>query len=130
MEVVYSMMHTPDGMHGQLTLQVIRFYAPVLRPDGTFHGVLMLSLDLSTLRDTISNFSQAGADAEALQNSNMHTVYVDKEGWMIFQDAEHGKTISKAASIPCALASVVISAGLATARLSDRPPASTTATGP
>lgn len=91
MEVVYPMMHTPDGMHGQLTLQVIRFYAPVLRSDGTFHGVLMLSLDLSTLRDTISNFSQAGADAEALQNSNTHTVYVDKEGWMIFQDAEHGK---------------------------------------
>lgn len=91
MEVVYPMMHTPDGMHGQLTLQVIRFYAPVLRSDGTFHGVLILSLDLSTLRDTISNFSQAGADAEALQNSNTHTVYVDKEGWMIFQDAEHGK---------------------------------------
>ena len=64
MEVVYPMMHTPDGMHGQLTLQVIRFYAPVLRADGTFHGVLMLSLDLSTLRDTISNFSQAGADGE------------------------------------------------------------------
>lgn len=91
MEVVYPMMHTPDGMHGQLTLQVIRFYASVLRADGTFHGVLMLSLDLSTLRDTISNFSQAGADAEALQNSNLHTVYVDKEGWMIFQDAEQGK---------------------------------------
>lgn len=91
MEVVYPMMQTPDGMHGQLSLQVIRFYAPVFRSDGTFQGFLMLSLDLSTLRDTISNFSQAGADTQALQNSSLHTVYVDREGWMIFQDEEHGK---------------------------------------
>ena len=65
----------------QVTLQLMRFTAPVTLSDGTFAGYLILSVNLAWLRDTISSCAIAMRKGE----QTPLTFFVDNAGWMIFE---------------------------------------------
>ncbi len=81
-EVTYSFL-TPgkDDIQTQVTLQVLRFTTPVYLTDNSFTGYLVLSIDLGYLKTMISNFARSTHS----ENEVPVVVFVDHDGWMLFQ---------------------------------------------
>lgn len=86
LEVVYPMLPI-DGVVQSLSLFVIRLSTPVYDTHGNFLGVLILSFDLSTLRDTLNIFSSARSplyDPDTSVSKSI-SMFFDAKGWILFQ---------------------------------------------
>ncbi len=81
-EVIYPL--EPDERNKpkvRVSMEVMRFTTPVILSDGTFAGYLTLSIDLNTIQKVIADFSIKTADAAEVPL----VLFVDNNGWMIFQ---------------------------------------------
>ena len=85
LEVVYSMVPLNDSVQS-IPLYVIRFSTPIYDAQGVFQGLLILSLDLTVLRDAISMFSSSSAPLRAADDeTRIRSFFFDSQGWMLFQ---------------------------------------------
>lgn len=85
LEVVYSMVPLNDSVQS-IPLYVIRFSTPIYDAQGVFQGMLILSLDLTVLRDAISMFSSSSAPLRAADDeTRIRSIFFDNQGWMLFQ---------------------------------------------
>lgn len=85
LEVVYSMVPLNDSVQS-IPLYVIRFSTPIYDAQGVFQGMLILSLDLTVLRDAISMFSSSGAPLRTEDDeTRIRSIFFDQQGWMLFQ---------------------------------------------
>lgn len=85
LEVVYSMVPLNDSVQS-IPLYVIRFSTPIYDAQGVFRGLLILSLDLTVLRDAISMFSSSSAPLRAADDeTRIRSIFFDSQGWMLFQ---------------------------------------------
>lgn len=86
LEVVYSMVPV-DGVMQSLSLFVMRLTTPVYNADGVFQGMLILSLDVTALRDTLSLFSSSRSPVfdESSSASTTRSMFFDPQGWILFQ---------------------------------------------
>ena len=91
LEVTYSLVPL-HGVVQSLTIHVLRMTTPVHDQSGNFLGLLILSLDLSAVRDTLSLFVSprspvAPADSADMQAPNppKRSMFVDPQGWVLFQ---------------------------------------------
>ena len=85
LEVVYSMVPLNDSVQS-IPLYVIRFSTPIYDSQGVFQGMLILSLDLTVLRDAISMFSSSSAPLRtAADETRIRSIFFDNQGWMLFQ---------------------------------------------
>lgn len=89
LEVIYPPLPFKGAMQSP-RLQVLRFSTPIFDDHDQYQGLLILSLDLSVLRDAISVFSSS--ESSFWQNSHishMRSVFFDAQGWMIFQSEKN-----------------------------------------
>lgn len=89
LEVIYPPLPFKGAMQSP-RLQVLRFSTPIFDDNDQYLGLLILSLDLSVLRDAISMFSSS--ESSFWQNSNLshvRSVFFDVQGWMIFQSEKN-----------------------------------------
>lgn len=85
LEVVYSMVPLNDSVQS-IPLYVIRFSTPIYDSQGVFQGMLILSLDLTVLRDAISMFSSSSAPLHTADDeTRIRSIFFDNQGWMLFQ---------------------------------------------
>ena len=85
LEVVYSMVPLNDTVQS-IPLYVIRFSTPIYDSQGVFQGMLILSLDLTVLRDAISMFSSSSAPLRTADDeTRIRSIFFDNQGWMLFQ---------------------------------------------
>lgn len=86
LEVVYSMVPV-HGVVQSLPLYVLRMATPVYDAEGIFLGMLILSLDLTTLRDTLSLFSSERSPVHDSESGiiKSHSFLMDTQGWVLFQ---------------------------------------------
>lgn len=86
MEVVYPMVPV-HGVVQSLSLHVMRMTTPVYGTEGSFLGLLILSLDLTTLRDTLSVFSSSKSPIydPTSDISKSRSMFFDAQGWVLFQ---------------------------------------------
>lgn len=85
LEVVYSMVPLNDSVQS-VPLYVIRFSTPIYDSQGVFQGLLILSLDLTVLRDAISMFSSSSAPLRTADDeTRIRSIFFDNQGWMLFQ---------------------------------------------
>lgn len=85
LEVVYSMVPLNDSVQS-IPLYVIRFSTPIYDSQGVFQGMLILSLDLTVLRDAISMFSSSSAPLRTADDeTRIRSIFFDSQGWMLFQ---------------------------------------------
>ena len=85
LEVVYSMVPLNDSVQS-IPLYVIRFSTPIYDSQGVFQGMLILSLDLTVLRDAISMFSSSSAPLRTADDeTRIRSIFFDNQGWMLFQ---------------------------------------------
>lgn len=86
LEVVYSMVPLNDSVQS-IPLYVIRFSTPIYDSQGVFQGMLILSLDLTVLRDAISMFfsSSSAPLRTADDETRIRSIFFDNQGWMLFQ---------------------------------------------
>lgn len=85
LEVVYSMVPLNDSVQS-IPLYVIRFSTPIYDSQGVFQGMLILSLDLTVLRDAISMFSSSSAPLRTADDEiRIRSIFFDNQGWMLFQ---------------------------------------------
>lgn len=85
LEVVYSMIPLNDSVQS-IPLYVIRFSTPIYDSQGVFQGMLILSLDLTVLRDAISMFSSSSAPLRTADDeTRIRSIFFDNQGWMLFQ---------------------------------------------
>lgn len=85
LEVVYSMVPLNDSVQS-IPLYVIRFSTPIYDAQGVFQGMLILSLDLTVLRDAINMFSSSSAPLRAADDeTRIRSIFFDNQGWMLFQ---------------------------------------------
>lgn len=84
-EVTYPLLQAGPDVKGPATMHVIRFSTPLFRDENVFVGVLTLSIDISTLRRTITTFLSDAEDNASGEGGGIHAVFIDSEGWMIFQ---------------------------------------------
>ena len=85
LEVVYSMVPLNDSVQS-IPLYVIRFSTPIYDAQGVFQGMLILSLDLTVLRDAISMFSSSSAPLRTADDeTHIRSIFFDNQGWMLFQ---------------------------------------------
>lgn len=86
LEVVYSMVPLNDSVQSIPPLYVIRFSTPIYDSQGVFQGMLILSLDLTVLRDAISMFSSSSAPLRTADDeTRIRSIFFDNQGWMLFQ---------------------------------------------
>ncbi len=86
-DVTYPAVSDENNKARTVNMQVVRFTAPVTLSDGTFAGYLVLSLDLQALRQCIASLSMD----DAIGNTPS-VLFVDREGWMLFQMRLDGTT--------------------------------------
>lgn len=85
LEVIYSMVPLNDSVQS-IPLYVIRFSTPIYDSQGVFQGMLILSLDLTVLRDAISMFSSSAAPLRTEgDETRIRSIFFDNQGWMLFQ---------------------------------------------
>lgn len=85
LEVVYSMVPLNDSVQS-IPLYVIRFSTPIYDSQDVFQGMLILSLDLTVLRDAISMFSSSAAPLRTEgDETRIRSIFFDNQGWMLFQ---------------------------------------------
>lgn len=85
LEVVYSMVPLNDSVQS-IPLYVIRFSTPIYDSQGVFQGMLILSLDLTVLRDAIGMFSSSSAPLRTADDeTRIRSIFFDNQGWMLFQ---------------------------------------------
>lgn len=85
LELVYSMVPLNDSVQS-IPLYVIRFSTPIYDSQGVFQGMLILSLDLTVLRDAISMFSSSSAPLRTADDeTRIRSIFFDNQGWMLFQ---------------------------------------------
>ena len=84
LEVIYSMVPLNDSVQS-IPLYVIRFSTPIYDAQGVFQGLLILSLDLTVLRDAISMFSSSAPLRAADDETRIRSIFFDSQGWMLFQ---------------------------------------------
>ena len=100
-EVSYSFSDSTDKTpQSQVTLQLMRFTAPVTLSDGTFVGYLILSVDIAWLRDSVSGCAISMRRGEKAPLA----FFVDNAGWMIFETGP--QTSEKEGSKPAVIDSV------------------------
>ncbi|MGE9985838.1 sigma 54-interacting transcriptional regulator [Desulfovibrio sp. SGI.169] len=88
-EVVYSMVPIDKSLQS-LSFYVLRFSTPIYDAAGNFQGILILSLDLTALRDTMSLYSSPEAPISAGEKTQALSLFFDQEGWMLFQSEPPG----------------------------------------
>ena len=89
LEVIYPPMPLKGAMQS-LRLQVLRFSTPIFDDHDQYQGLLILSLDLSVLRDAVSMFSSSESSFwQSSQASHVRSVFFDAQGWMIFQSEKN-----------------------------------------
>lgn len=80
-----------------LAFYVLRFSTPIYDAAGNFQGILILSLDLKALRDTMSLFSSPDAPINGGEETRVRSLFFDRDGWMLFQseslDADSGESL-------------------------------------
>ncbi len=86
LEVIYSMVPV-HGVVQSLPLYVLRMATPVYDSEGSFLGMLILSLDLTMLRDTLSLFSSERSPVHDSESGiiKSHSFLMDTQGWVLFQ---------------------------------------------
>ncbi|MCD7984268.1 MAG: sigma 54-interacting transcriptional regulator [Desulfovibrio sp.] len=84
LEVVYSMVPIDKSLQS-LAFYVLRFSTPIYDATGNFQGILILSLDLNALRDTMSLYSSPEAPISAGAGTRVRSLFFDQDGWMLFQ---------------------------------------------
>lgn len=84
LEGVYSMVPINKSLHS-LAFYVLRFSTPIYDAAGNFQGILILSLDLNVLRDTMSLYSSPEAPISAGAGTRVRSLFFDQDGWMLFQ---------------------------------------------
>ncbi len=85
LEVIYPPLPFKGAMQSP-RLQVLRFSTPIFDERDQYQGLLILSLDLSVLRDAVSMFSASESSFwQANHLSHVRSVFFDAQGWMIFQ---------------------------------------------
>lgn len=84
LEVVYSMVPIDKSLQS-LAFYVLRFSTPIYDAAGNFQGILILSLDLNALRDTMSLYSSPEAPISAGAGTRVRSLFFDQDGWMLFQ---------------------------------------------
>lgn len=86
LEVVYPMLPI-NGVVQSLSLFVMRLSTPVYDASGVFQGLLVLSFDISTLRDTLNIFSSSRSPLYAPDSSGSKSssMFFDAHGWILFQ---------------------------------------------
>lgn len=89
LEVVYSMVPIDKSLQS-LSFYVLRFSTPIYDAAGNFQGILVLSLDLTALRDTMSLYSSPEAPISAGEKTQMLSLFFDQGGWMLFQSEPPG----------------------------------------
>ena len=84
LEVVYSMVPLNDSVQS-IPLYVIRFSTPIYDSQGVFQGMLILSLDLTVLRDAISMFSSSSAPLRTADDeTRIRSIFFDNPAWWLF----------------------------------------------
>ena len=84
LEVTYSMVPIDKSLQS-LAFYVLRFSTPIYDAAGNFQGILILSLDLRALRDTMSLFSSPDAPINGGEETRVRSLFFDRDGWMLFQ---------------------------------------------
>lgn len=89
LEVTYSLVPL-HGVVQSLTIHVLRMTTPVYDNTGNFTGLLILSLDLNTVRDALSLFSSTRSpvapETEAQTDPTVRrSLFLDPQGWVLFQ---------------------------------------------
>lgn len=96
LEVTYSMVPIDKSLQS-LAFYVLRFSTPIYDAAGNFQGILILSLDLKALRDTMSLFSSPDAPINGGEETRVRSLFFDRDGWMLFQseslDADSGESL-------------------------------------
>ncbi|MDO5484240.1 MAG: sigma 54-interacting transcriptional regulator, partial [Desulfovibrionaceae bacterium] len=90
-EVVYPLLSINDSPQS-VTLHVVRLSTPVYDAQGTFRGVLCLSLDLKNLRNAMSLYS-APEPPFSHEGTPLRSFFFDREGWLLFQAEPLGKDV-------------------------------------
>lgn len=89
LEVIYPPMPIKGAMQS-LRLQVLRCSTPIFDDQNQYRGLLILSLDLSVLRDAVSMFSSSESSFwQSSHVSHVRSVFFDAQGWMIFQSEKN-----------------------------------------
>jgi two-component system, NtrC family, response regulator HydG len=85
-QTTYTMVPVGDAVQN-VSYSVLRFYTPVYDYNNNFQGMLLLSLDLTILRDALTLFSSPSSPMYDNQSDFKHvrSVFVDTAGWMLFQ---------------------------------------------
>lgn len=85
-QTTYTMVPVGDAVQN-VSYSVLRFYTPVYDYNNNFQGMLLLSLDLTILRDALTLFSSSSSPMYDNQSDFKHvrSVFVDTAGWMLFQ---------------------------------------------
>lgn len=85
LEVIYPPLPFKGAMQSP-RLHIVRFSTPIFNEQNQYQGLLILSLDLSVLRDAISTLSASGSSFwQDSHVSHVRSVFFDVQGWMIFQ---------------------------------------------
>ena len=84
LEVTYTMI-PDDHKWRDITFHVIRLSTAVLDEQGTPRGMLMLSIDLTILRDQLSLSSSFGPSFENDDTHLVRSFFFDFYGWILFQ---------------------------------------------
>ena len=88
LEVTYSLVPL-HGVVQSLTIHVLRMTTPVYDAAGNFSGLLILSLDLGAVRDTLSLFSSSRSpvanESESADTPAKRSMFLDPQGWVLFQ---------------------------------------------
>ncbi len=85
-EVGYTLVPVGDKMQN-LTFYVLRFSTAVYDENGNKTGFLLLSLDLTALRDKLSALS---SETSTLNDggTNIRSMFFDHNGWILFQSED------------------------------------------
>ncbi len=89
LEGVYSMVPIDKSLQS-LAFYVLRFSTPIYDAAGNFQGILILSLDLNALRDTMSLYSSPEVPISAEAGTMVRSLFFDQDGWMLFQSESLG----------------------------------------
>lgn len=86
-EVMYPLVQTRTQLQN-LNHYVLRFTTTVFDANGTERGVLLLSIDLATLRNRLSELTSPNAPFNMGMEERLRGVFFDVNGWMLFQSED------------------------------------------
>ncbi|MDQ7832909.1 MAG: sigma 54-interacting transcriptional regulator [Desulfovibrionaceae bacterium] len=88
---------------GNLSLSVFRFITPVVNPDNSLRGYLVLALDTHAARNILSVFTSAKSPLHGFPRAaeNRYSFFFDDKGWILFQ-SENADELEKELSVEMA----------------------------